>query len=600
MMRARSNFRAGLSIAALFLALLIANEAVAKDTWVRIQSKNFTLVSNASQGDARKLISKLEQFRSALSIIFPRTNLQTPVPTLVVLFKTDDDFHPFKPRVKGKIKDEVGGYFLARTHMNYVVLAVNNAALSPYEIIFHEYEHYVLHNNVNRLPVWLDEGLAEFFSSFEFSDNDRKAILGSPLVRHIYYFRQNSIVPLKTLLAVDRKSPYYNEGRKAGMFYAESWALVHYLMLGDDGKHQRQMQAFINSLAEDRPVEELFKRAFQTDLKPLEEQLQSYLNRQAFPVLKATFTDRIGVDPEITATVLPEAEVQFYLGDLLAQMNLPQEAEKRLQKSLELDATLSSSEAALGLVKYWEEQPEQAKKLLRSAIEHDPNNYLAHYYLGRLLLDENNYEDAIKAYQESIRLRPEMAFTYSGLGYAYRNAQRLDEAVTTFEQGRRRNPREEYFYRAIAYIQLERGKGESAADYAGAYLKLRGWQDEHSPYLALVKYFALRRAKRDAEAQKSLEDAAAQLAPDEWPYPVIRYLNHSLSAAELLTTAGSDNDKLTEAHAYAGLELSLNGERALALEHLHWVSANGNKNFVEYPLALAEIGRLEAAAASLR
>ncbi len=598
-MRIRPHLRFSLATAALFLTLLGASDANAKDTWVRIQSKNFTLVSNAGQGDARKLISKLEQFRSALSIIFPQTNLETPVPTLVVLFKTDDDFHPFKPRVKGKIKDDVGGYFLARSHMNYVVLAANNLGMSPYEIIFHEYEHYVLHNNTNRLPVWLDEGLAEFFSSFEFSDNDRKAILGSPLARHVYYFRQNSFVPLKTLLAVDRKSPYYNEGRKAGMFYAESWALVHYLMLGDNGKHQRQMQAFINSLAEDKPIDELFKRAFQTDLKPLEDQLQSYLNRQAFPVLKATFTDRVALDQEVTTTVLPEAEVQFYLGDLLAQMNLPQEAEKHLQKSLALDATLSSSEVSLGVVKYWEEQPEQAKKLLRSAIEHDPKNYLAHYYLGQLLLDENNYEDAIKAYQDAIRLRPDMAFTYSGLGYAYRNLQKLDEAVKTFEHGRQRNPRAEYFYRAIAYIQLERGKGDAAADYAGAYLKLRGWQDEHSSYLALVKYFALRQAKRDDEAQKSLEDAVAQIAPHEWPYPVIRYLKHTLSATELLMAAGDDKDKLTEAHAYAGLELSLNGERALALEHLRWVVTNGNKDFVEYPLAVAEVARLEAAA-SLR
>lgn len=598
-MRTRSKLRFGLPVAALFLVLLIPSEGIAKETWVRIQSKNFTLVSNASQGDARKLIIKLEQFRSALSIIFPGTNLQTPVPTLVVLFKTDDDFHPFKPRVKGKIKDEVGGYFLARDHMNYVVLAVNKQAMSPYEIIFHEYEHYVLHNNVNRLPVWLDEGLAEFFSSFDFSDDDRKATLGNPLARHVYYFRENSIVPLKTLLAVDHKSPYYNEGRKAGMFYAESWGLVHYLMLGDDGKHRPQMQAFINSLAEDRPVEELFKRAFQTELKPIEDHLQSYLSRPAFPVLNATFNNRIGVDQQITAAALPEAEVQFYLGDLLAQMNLLPEAEKHLQKSLELDATLSASEASLGVVKYREEQPEQAKKLLQSAIEHDPNNYLAHYYLGRVLFDENNYEEAIKAYQEAIRLRPEMPFTYSGLGYAYRNFHRLDEAVTTFEQGRRRNPREEYFYREIAYIQLERGKGSAAADYAATFLRLRGWQDEHSPYMALVKYFGLRQAKRDADAQKGLEDAAAQLAPDEWPYPVIRYLNHSLSVEELLTTAGSDNDKLTEAHAYAGLDLSLKGERVLALEHLHWVAANGNKDFVEYPVALAEIARLEAAPASL-
>ena len=37
---------------------------------------------------------------------------------------------------------------------------------------------------------------------------------------------------LADLMAVDRASPVYNEGQRRGMFYAQSWALMHYLMLG--------------------------------------------------------------------------------------------------------------------------------------------------------------------------------------------------------------------------------------------------------------------------------------------------------------------------------------------------------------------------------
>src|SRR6185369_5607776 len=228
---------------------------------------------------------------TALSVIFPKVRLDTPVPTLVVLFKSNDDFRPFKPRVKGKIQEEVGGYFLTRSHANYIVLAADNPGASTYEIIFHEYEHYILHSNSNRLPVWLDEVLAEFFSSFEVSDNNLKASLGNPIARHVFYLRDTPLVPLKTLISVDRKSPYYNEGRKAGTFYAESWALIHYLMLSDDGKRRPQLQQFMVSLSEDRPIEELFKRAFQTDFKQLEGQLQSYVNRRLFPVLNVAFNE---------------------------------------------------------------------------------------------------------------------------------------------------------------------------------------------------------------------------------------------------------------------------------------------------------------------
>src|SRR5437762_7274472 len=141
-------------------------------------------------------------------------------------------------------------------------------------------------------------------------------------------------MPLKTLLSVDRKSPYYDEGRKAGTFYAESWGLVHYLMLADEGKHRAQLQQFINSLSEDRPIEELFRRAFQTDLKPLEDQLKKYLSGRMFPVLNVGFTERLAVEKDMTTTNLPEAQTEYYLGDLFLKMNRTEDAEKRLKKSL--------------------------------------------------------------------------------------------------------------------------------------------------------------------------------------------------------------------------------------------------------------------------
>ena len=579
------------------ILLLLISVANAKTNWIRIQTKNFTLVSDASESEVRKVALKLEQFRSALAVIFPKTRLDTPTPTTVLLFRSDEEFRPFKPRVKGKIQEEVGGYFLRRADVNYIVLAADNPAASTYEIIFHEYEHYVLHTNAQRLPVWLDEGLAEFFSSFEASDKEPKATLGDPIARHVFYLRDQSFMPLKTLLTVDRKSPYYNEGRKAGTFYAESWGLVHYLMLADEGKHLAQLQQFINSLSEDRPIEELFRRAFQTDLKPLEDQLKKYLSGRMFPVLNVGFTERLAVEKEMTTTNLPEAQTEYYLGDLFLKMNRTEDAEKRLKKSLALDPTLASSEALLGTLTA-EKTPDEARKLFESAINHDPKNYLAHYWLGRMFLRDKKYDEAIKSYQQSVSLRPDLAFTYTGLGYAYLDAGRTDDAFRAFNDGLRLNPKDESFYHSLAYVSLQNGQGQLAVNYAVGYLHLQGWQDEHAPYLALVKYFGLRQVHRELDAQKALDEAIAQITNTAWPSPVFQYLKHSMTLTELLARAGTDNDQLTEAHAYAGLEFSLAGERELALEHLRWVREKGNKNFVEYPLALAEIGRLEKDASS--
>jgi lipoprotein NlpI len=62
-----------------------------------------------------------------------------------------------------------------------------------------------------------------------------------------------------------------------------------------------------------------------------------------------------------------------------------------------------------------------------------------------------------------------------------------------------------------------------------------------------------------------------------------------------LIALATDGDKKTEAQAYIGMDLSLAGKSDEALIYLRWVKDNGNKNFVEYTLALSEINRIEAA-----
>src|SRR5712692_2951376 len=125
----------------LSLLLLFCLQASAKENWIQIQAKDFTLIGNAGESEMRKVATKLEQFREALLIIFPKLRIDTPVPTTVVIFKTDDAFRPFKPRYKGKIREQVGGYFLERPDGNYIVFTAEERGVSPYEIIFHEYEH---------------------------------------------------------------------------------------------------------------------------------------------------------------------------------------------------------------------------------------------------------------------------------------------------------------------------------------------------------------------------------------------------------------------------------------------------------------------------
>lgn len=576
-----------------FLLLLSASPSSGKENWLKLKSKNFTIIGNGGERDMRKLATRLEEFRHVLSLLFPKARMETPVPTTVFLFKSHASFKPFKPQYKGKTKENVAGYFLAFADGNYITLTSELGGGDPHDVIFHEYEHFVTRNNLPNAPPWLDEGLAEYFSTFTTSDDERKASLGGPIPRHILTLREGRLLPLDTLLKVNRKSPHYNESSKAGIFYAQSWALVQYLMLHDNGKRQPQLMKFIDGLSAGIPVEENFRQSFQTDYATMGGELRAYLSRFTFPILNITFPEQLAFAKEIESSVMPEAEVQYYLGDLLLRGRRFDEAETYLKKSLELDANFTMSQISFGILRLGQRRLPEARKLLESAIASDSRNYLGHLHYGHVLAQEERYEDAIKSYQQAIQLKPGVAQTYSDLGYSYLNLGRDREAIEAFKQATRLDYKNPYLYRSRSYVYLRLAEGTLAASDARMYLRLQGWQDDHSPYMALVLHFGLRQSKQATPAGNILAEASAKLTVSEWPYPVIHYLQRKVTAPELLALA-TDNDKLTEAHAYIGLDLSLSGSREEALPHLHWVRENGNKNFIEYPLALAEIERLAA------
>ena len=67
----------------------------------------------------------------------------------------------------------------------------------------------MLRNASEWIPLWLNEGLAEFYQNTDILDKEVR--LGQPNSDDILYLRQSRLLPLTTLLKVDATSPYYHE-----------------------------------------------------------------------------------------------------------------------------------------------------------------------------------------------------------------------------------------------------------------------------------------------------------------------------------------------------------------------------------------------------
>ncbi|MCI0391465.1 MAG: tetratricopeptide repeat protein [Acidobacteria bacterium] len=563
-----------------------------KESWVKTVSTNFVVVSDAGEDEARKVAAMLERFRYTTLMILPQSKINAPVPTKVFHFHSHGSFRAFKPKYKGKVMGAVNGYYFGDGDHSYIALTTDAGGGQAYEVIFHEYQHFILSNILPNAPLWLDEGLAEYYSAFEPRYEGREVLLGRSPARHVLALRKATLMPLEKLFSIDTRAPEYNEAKKAGLFYAQSWALAHYLMLGNNGKRRPQFTRFINLLGKGQPVEESFRLAFQADYETIEKELQDYIASYMFPATVYEFPEGLSFTKGTRGVALSREEVEFHLGDLLLNFGRFSEAEPRLQKAVENDAKCGECRIALGALRFRQRRYAEAKKHLQTGLSLDPLNYRGHHVYANLLREEESYDDAIKAYERALSVNPNLANVQLDLSIACIAAGQLQKGDEAFDQALKLSARGDAYYRARGYAMLRMGRGAQAATDASTFIKRRGWQDDSAPYAALVAYLGYRMDKLSAEAGKALDEMAAKADAGEWPYPVIKYLKREITAQQLISSA-KDNDQLTEANAYIGMDLSLNGDRNQAITHLQWVKEKGNPSLAECEMAWGEMKRIE-------
>jgi tetratricopeptide (TPR) repeat protein len=551
------------------LCLLVGAQAAAaaKDTWTSVRTKNFHLVGNAGEKEIRRVATRLEQFRNVFTLMFPRANFRSPVPTRVVVFKSDNSFKPFKPVHDGKRDDQIAGYFQPGEEVNYIALSTERSGQNPFETIYHEMVHLLVENNFGKwgAPPWFNEGLAEYYSTFDI-DDDRKVYIGKLPEGHLYTLRNTQLIPLSTLLSVDHYSLLRNGHQARGMFYAQSWALVHYLVLGNEGRRLPQLAQFLGLLQRNMPPEQAFREAFQTDYAGMERELKDYINRRTFQGKVTTFDEKLAYDSQIEATTLTEAEADSYLGDLLLHMNRLDEAAARLEQALKLDPKLAAAHASLGLVRVRQGRYDAAKRHLREAVVANAENYLAHYYyayaVSREGMDESGRvmsypAERAQEMRAALRRAAELNPNFPGSYYlqAWVNlvqGEKLDEAVTLLQQARTLSPGNPTYAFILAQVYLRQEKYD-AARLTAEQLMREGDPQMRANAQSLLSALAKMREQREryeamreaAERRRQEPDASAPTSgTDRTPPRLVRRGDDLGSDDQTAPRAGRTDDEL--------------------------------------------------------
>ena len=416
------------------LLFVFSSLAPARDraeNWIEVTSPHFVVATNASEKQARRMADQFERMRSVFQKLFPKLEIDPGAPIIVLAIKDEKDFRALEPEAylaKGQLK--LGGLFLRGLDKNYILMRLDAEGEHPYSTVYHEYTHLLL-SKADWFPLWLNEGLAEFYQNTDIREKD--VALGQASEIDLELLRQNKLLPLATLFAVDTNSPYYHEENKGSIFYAESWALTHYIVIKDYQEKTNRLQQYADLVANKTDAITAAESTF-GDLKKLEADLRAYVQQGRFTYF--TMKTQIELDPSaFKMASLPESEAEALRADFLAYNQRTSDARSLLEQVLKQDPNNVSAHETMGFLEFHQGHIDAAKKWYAEAIRLDSRSYLAHYYFSAISMqgamtpaEETQCEASLR---RGIELNPAFAPTYDRLaiflGMRHRN---LDEAHT--------------------------------------------------------------------------------------------------------------------------------------------------------------------------
>ena len=350
---------------AILLTTVPISAAGAEKPWTEIRSPHFRVLTNGSPGDARRVAHEFEQLHSVFEHQFQNARLDSGAPLLVFAVRDEDTAKALEPHLWRTDSNRAGEFHHGWEKQFAIVRLDSFGGNGSREVVYHEYTHSILHMNVHWLPLWLDEGLAEFYAFTRFEEH--RIYLGAPTERY-KVLRGKTPLPVEQFIALNQRSPYYLDGDKNQLFYTEAWALVHFLTYGPGMDNGKKIGEFIALLDQRVEQKKAFEQAFGS-VPAVDKALTAY-------VQQLTFTTTILKDP-------------------------PQIDDKTLAVRT---LSVAETEAELGGFHLWTRDLEGARALLEQALKDDPQLGLAHENMGFLYFAEAKDADASNEFSKAFAL----------------------------------------------------------------------------------------------------------------------------------------------------------------------------------------------------
>ncbi|MCX5655224.1 MAG: DUF1570 domain-containing protein [Planctomycetota bacterium] len=161
------------------------------------------------------------------------------------------------------------------------------------ETLRHEGTHQFVHQFIgSKCPLWLNEGLAEFFERAQFVGGQLQvgqapSHLLKELKAALTENRLRTVPDMLTITSEAWTAAVKTKSKEAGLQYAEAWAMVHCLQGVDNGKYRDAFIQYVWYLGRGRSSKDAWDLAFGGVVAAFEKRLHDYI-RELTPASPGT------------------------------------------------------------------------------------------------------------------------------------------------------------------------------------------------------------------------------------------------------------------------------------------------------------------------
>lgn len=358
-------------------ALTAFTATPARAEWRKAVSEHFIIYGDVSEGTLQNYTRKVERFDQLLRTWFPPGNPDIIPPRLTIYLA---DRRADMQEVWPDIPSNVDGFYTPGEERIFAVTGGTGADSD--NTLFHEYGHHYMYQNLpGAFPGWFSEGFAEYFATADLSPGHMRVGLHSPGRMNSLTLGTNSWMPMEQVL----RSRSYDTGSRGHFYYAESWALTHYLM--STPERRAKLFLYLSAITGGRdPVDALVGTIDRTPAE-LQDDVRRYISGRInfisqpyeFPVA------------DVTVSALSPAEAALVWLDLRLARFVPEERRAgNLAEVQRIAARFPGDPFAARVLAqaYLDmQQPDEAVRVMRPISEAYPDEPLGQRFFASTLMD---------------------------------------------------------------------------------------------------------------------------------------------------------------------------------------------------------------------